>query len=675
MMKSHFTAKRSLLGISFHLLMLVFFAAAVSAVFEGSYAERIISPEDRAFWSFQPVKRAMPPAVKNETWPRTAIDRFILAKLESQGFQPAPEADKPDLIRRLYVDVIGLPPTPEAIDSFLKDRSIDAYERCVEQLLNSPQYGERCAQHWLDLVRYAETEGFEYDRGIPDAWHYRDYVIDSFNRDKPYNQFISEQLAGDEIDPDNPELQVATGFHRLGAVRRNAGNQNVTSSRNEVLTERTDIIGAALLGLTIGCARCHDHKFDPIRQKDYYQLQAFLAATEERDIVLASAAERTAWEEQTEKLNREIKHLKEALKKAKDDEAKHLRDKLTELEESQLPPLSGIASIHNSATNRTAIHVLKRGDWESKGEPVGMRGPAVLLPDDAPERPLETKNPRSELARWITDPQHPLTARVIVNRIWMNHFSQGIVKTPNDFGVNGDRPSHSELLDYLASALVEHGWRMKPIHKMILLSSAYRQASASPHATMSEAKDPENRLLWRFNRRRLDAETLRDAMLAVSGKLNAKSGGPSVLLPVDQELVDQLYKPSQWMVTKDPAEHDRRSIYLLAKRNLRLPFMEVFDQPASLTSCPRRESSTHAPQALELLNGRISNHLAQALAERLQREAGPDPSKQIERGFRLVVGRSPTSEEREFAQRFLRAQPLKEFALALFNLNGFLYVK
>ncbi|MCI0534019.1 MAG: DUF1549 and DUF1553 domain-containing protein, partial [Verrucomicrobiales bacterium] len=473
---------------------------------------------------------------------------------------------------------------------------------------------------------------------------------------------------------DAQEMQIAAGFHRIGAVRRNAGNQEVTGSRNEVLTERTDIIGAAFLGLTVGCARCHDHKFDPIRQKDYYQLQAFLAATQENDISLANPEDHAAWKALTDAANEEIKKLKEALKYSKGEERKRLQEQVEQAEDRLPAPLASIASITNDFKHRTLIHVLKRGEWDKKGEPVGMRPVSVLVPESTTELLDDTPNPRTALAKWLTDPQHPLTARVMVNRIWQYHFGQGIVKTPNDFGANGDRPSHPELLDYLASAFVANGWRLKPLHRMILLSSVYQQASHSAEQPRAIETDPENRLLWRFNRRRLEAEELRDAMLATSGKLNVKAGGPSVLLPVDQELVGQLYKPSQWTVTGDSNEHDRRSVYLIAKRNLRLPFMQVFDQPMSQTSCSRRESSTHAPQALELLNGKMANELAAAFAERLQREAGSNPVEQIDRAYRLAVGRSPTKEEKSLALEFLKEQPLKEFALAMFNLNAFLYV-
>jgi hypothetical protein len=297
----------------------------------------------------------------------------------------------------------------------------------------------------------------------------------------------------------------------------------------------------------------------------------------------------------------------------------------------------------------------------------------VLLPDDAPELPADTTAPRTELAKWITDPDHPLTARVIVNRIWGYHFGRGLVVTPNDFGRMGGRPSHPELLDWLANRFVAEGWRFKPLHRMIVLSSAYRQASESPLEKIAMEKDPENALVWKYSRRRMDAEQIRDSMLAVAGRLNREEGGPSVIVPVEQELVNLLYKPSQWAVAKDKSEHDRRSIYLLHKRNLRLPMMEVFDAPDMQTSCARRESSTHAPQALELLNGTLANELSLALASRLDKEA-VSPAAQVELAYRLAAGRPPTAKEKQIALQYLKSHPLREFALAVFNLNAFLYV-
>jgi len=628
-------------------------------------------------WSFRKrsrpeVPRATDPADRG--WVRTSVDAFVLQRLRQDGLRPAPEADRATLVRRLSFDLTGLPPAPAEVAAFVNDPSPDAYERLVERLLASPHYGEQWGRHWLDVVRYAETEGFEYDRQHPGAWRYRDYVFRSFAQDRPFDRFVQEQLAGDELAPEDRDCQVAAGFHRIGPVRRNAGNSEVAFSRNEVLTEMTDAVGAVFLGLTVGCARCHDHKFDDFPQADYYRLQAFLAAAQEHDVVLATAEAQAEWKARTNQVKEEIKKLKESLPGLDGEGRKRAEQRLREMEHSLPPPLPTIHSVRDVEAERTAVHVLRRGDPDRKGNPVGPRAPGALLPQGTPELAPDTRNPRTLLARWITDPENPLTARVLANRVWQYHFGRGLVETANDFGVNGSRPSHPELLDYLANELVANGWQLKPLHRMILLSRTYRQASQNPDPAAAIGKDPANRLLWRFSRRRLEAEEVRAAMLGVSGELNLKGGGPSVVVPVDKDLVGLLYTPAQWTVTEDEAEHRRRSAYLLAKRNLRLPFAEVFDQPDRLTSCPRRESSTHALQALELLNGKTSNRLADAFARRLEREAGSDRGAQVELAYRLAAGRAPSAKEKELAVRFLTRQPLREFALVVFNLNAFLYV-
>ncbi len=629
--------------------------------------------DPRAHWAFQPVCKPTVPVVKNSGWVQSPVDAFILAKLEERRWQPAPVASRADWMRRVYFDLTGLPPSPEEVAAFVADDSAEARAAVVDRLLASKRYGERWAQHWLDVVRYAESEGFEYDRHLPDAWRFRDYVVASLNADKPFDRFVVEQLAGDELGPENHELLSASIFHRLGAVRRNAGNPDIALSRNEVLTERTDIVGTAFLGLTVGCARCHDHKLDPISQKDYYRLQAYFAATEEHNLSLAAPEEKKTWEERNQKLQAEITALKGKARLATGAERERLTAQAEALEDQLPAPLATIPATWNDAQKRTLIHMLKRGVWEQKGEPVGPRPPDVLVADARAELAADVANPRTQLAKWITDARNPLTARVIANRIWQHHFGAGLVKTPNDFGLHGDHPSHPELLDWLATSLVENGWRLKPLHRMLVLSSTYAQASTSANATAARL-DPENRLLSHFNRRRLSAEEIRDTMLAVAGRLNLRTGGPSVMVPVDAELVKLLYKPSQWQPAKDATEHDRRSLYLLAKRNLRLPFMEAFDAPALQTACARRESSTHAPQALELMNGKLSNELAGAFARRLETECGTDHERIVARAYQLATSRAPTATERALALAFLRDQPLREFALTMFNLNAFLYV-
>ena len=631
----------------------------------------------RGYWAFQPVKISAPPAVRDTAWPAGPIDHFVLARLETRQLAPAPEATKAELIRRVTFGLTGLPPTPEEVRAFLADGTPGAYERVVDRLLASPHYGEHLARDWLDVVRFAETEGFEYDRHLPEAWRFRDYVIDSLNRDKPLDRFITEQIAGDEIAPDDPEHLTAAGFHRFGAVRRNAGNQTVAVSRNEILIERTDIIGSAILGLTVGCARCHDHKIDPILQKDYYRLQAYFAATQEHSHVLLPPGEREAFEARTKPLNAQLDELRGLLENLQGADRQRVTRDIRALEAKLPPPAPSILTTRNDPAKRTPIHVLKRGDWDSKGDPVAPRPPSVLVSDELPELPADTAAPRTELARWLASASNPLTARVAVNRMWQHHFGTGLVKTPNDFGQNGDRPSHPELLDWLAHQFVAGAWRAKPLHRAIVLSRAYRQSARSPLAAAALRVDPENRLLWHMRPRRLGAEEIRDAMLAVSGRLNPKRGGESIMIPVDEDQVKLLYKPAQWAVTADVAEHNRRSVYLIAKRNLRLPFMETFDQPDLLLSCGRRESSTHAPQALELMNGRIANELAGSFAARLKRETGRDatPAQIIDRAWWVAAGRAPTAAEAKLGADFLRGGgALKEFAVAMFNLNAFLYV-
>lgn len=633
------------------------------------------SDEARNHWAFQSIRETTPPSVSNADWLQTPIDAFILARLELQNWQPAPSATREELIRRVHFDLIGLPPRPEDIAAFVADKSADAYERLVDRLLASPHYGERWAQHWLDVVRFAETEGFEYDRHLPDAWRFRDYVIDSLNDDKPFDQFVTEQIAGDEIAPDDPQHTAAVVLHRLGAVRRNAGNPDIALSRNEVLTERTNIIGEAFLGLTVGCARCHNHKLEPITQKDYYRLQAYFAATEEHNVLLAAPEELQAWEKQSKDVAAKIKELKAEFNAAAGEKKVELENRLFEVAYTLPPHPATIPGIRNDFEKRTAMHVLRRGVWEHKGVAVGPRPLSILVPDSEPELPADIPRPRTELARWLTDADHPLTARVIVNRLWQHHFGTGLVKTTNDFGTHGDRPSHPALLDWLAHSLVENGWRWKAIHRQIVLSSTYQQSSDHPAATEIAESDPQNRLCWRVNRRRLSAEEIRDAMLAVSGRINTRIHGPSVMVPVDRELVNLLYHPTQWVVSRDTTEHDRRSVYLIAKRNLRLPFMEAFDAPALQTSCSIRETSMHAPQALELLNGKFSNDMAAAFAERLSKECGDRPERVVDRAYELAFGRMPTDKERRLSIEFLQDEPLSEFALAIFNLNGFVYVR
>jgi hypothetical protein len=629
-------------------------------------------PKPSRHWSLQPLAR---PSIPTGHRANNPIDAFVLERLQREGLRQAPPADRRTLIRRLFFDLIGLPPSPEAIDAFLTDARLDAWERLVDQLLAAPAYGEKWGRHWLDVVRYAETEGFEYDRDRAGAWRYRDYVIAAFNGDKPFDRFIVEQLAGDEIDPDNRELLVAAGFHRLGPVRRNAGNPELVFSRNEVLTERTDAIGSVFLGLTAGCARCHDHKFDDFSLADYYRLQAFLAGTFERDLVLAPQAEQARWKKEHEAVGSELERVRKSLASLQGTDLARAEKKVAELEGRLPRPLPTISTVQHDARRRTSIFVLKRGNTENKGRKVRPRLSGLFTGGQSLELSDDCAKPRTALAKRIASADNPLTARVMVNRIWQGHFGRGLVETANDFGANGSPPSHPELLDWLANEFVRGGWSVKHLHRLILTSRTWQQSSSRPDARSAMTLDGKKRLLWSFPRRRLTAEEVRDSLLAISGRLNRSMGGPSVVPSADDDLVKLLYAPSQWTVTPDKRQHDRRSVYLIAKRNLRLPFLEAFDQPDAQTSCARRESSTHALQALELLNGKQANDLAGSFLERLQRDADADPARQVERAFRLAVGRPPTAREKELCVRFLKTQPAKEFALAVFNLNAFLYVE
>ena len=664
-------------------LLLALAAAAALAAGTGPDVAPLgtYKPAERRHWAFRPRQTTPPPALQDDAakaWMRTPIDAFILAELRKAGLKPSPEADRATLIRRVTYDLHGFPPTPEEVVAFVNDPRPDAYERLVDRLLASTHYGEQWARRWLDVVRFAESDGYEYDTHRPDAYRYRDYVIDSLNSDKPYNVFLKEQLAGDEIDPDNETYQVASGFNRLGPLRKNAGNQEVASSRTEVMVEMTNIVGAAMLGVTLGCARCHDHKFDPIRQSDYYRMQGFFAQTRSHDIVVASEEEQAAYKAELEPLEKEMRKLRFAMRRATEEEKGKLQAQIEALDEKMPLPPPSMYAVQNDPEHMTEVRILGRGDYRNPGAKVGMRPLGILLPEGIPETPLDSPKPRERLADWIIDPANPLPSRVMVNRIWQYHFGQGIVGTPNDFGRMGTAPSHPALLDWLANRFIEEGWKIKPLHRLILLSSAYRQASTSPAEKLGSEKDAGNELLWKFSRRRLEAEEIRDSMLAISSRLNPKAGGPSVMTRIDPELVKDLKRPQYWVPNRDRSEYDRRTIYLIYKRNLILPFMQVFDSPDTLLSCARREQSTHAPQGLELLNGAMSNDLAASFAARLLRE-GSTTGERIDLAWRLTTGRAPTPAEVALSVGYLDDGPtdpavLKEFALGLFNSNPFLYV-
>jgi len=756
-----------------------------SGAFPG--AAPVAAGREPAHWAFQKPLRALPPAVQNKDWVRNPIDAFILARLEKEGLQPAPGLDRATLLRRVSFDLTGLPPTPEEMDTFLGDSrpTKEAYARVVDRLLASPHFGERWAQHYLDVVRYAESNGYEGDAERPHAFCYRDYVVRSFNEDKPYDRFITEQLAGDLLPgktirevqgPDRPEsvLLIATGMHRCGPIHQVGGNFDPAITRQELLTEMVAGVSSAFLGLTMGCARCHDHKFDPIKLSDYYRLQAFFSTVHPKEIPIYSPEEKADYDRRMQELSPGISKLRQqvaeidapyrkkilemkraqlepeylrsldtppakrtseqarlaahaeilvkinwdeivaALTPADREKRARLRKEMHALEARKPRPLSHAWAVTDTGATPFSL-VLQRGDVKKPGARVEPEVPEVLrstvaavrVRDKVPDESPPGLN-RLDLARWMTHPEHPLTARVIVNRLWQHHFGRGLVATPNDFGLRGEAPSHPELLDWLATELVKSGWSLKHLHRLMVLSSTYQQDSRVNNPRASKV-DPDNRLLWRMNRQRLGAEAIRDSILTVAGTLNRQLGGPMVRVPLEPEVYDLIFTEGEpdglWPVTPDAKQHTRRSLYLFAKRNVRQPVLEAFDQPDTLTSCPVRPVSTFAPQALILLNGPLTQQQSQAFGVRLLRESRPDLKSRIERAYRLALARPPREEEMRQALTFLEEQSellrdrlrarlrvnvpegtpegadpalaaaLADFCLALFNRNEFVYVR
>jgi hypothetical protein len=628
----------------------------------GAAAAGDLTPEQaraRA-WAFEPVREVEPPLAA-DAWSAVPIDRFLRAKQRQHGLEPAGPADRRTLLRRVTFDLTGLPPTPEEIDAFLGDRSPDAWARVVDRLLASPHYGERWGRHWLDVVRYADTGGFEADLLYPHAYHYRDYVIRSLNANKPFDRFIQEQVAGDELWPGDPDADLATALYRVGpALTESAMVTN--QLEYEWLTDAADTTGSAFLGLTMGCARCHDHKYDPLTQKDYYGLQAVFAASD-RPFPDKIRLQR-------------IKALNGLLSETPVPDRLLHDPRCTVRTEDQV----GFRLFHRKQP--LEVRRLRRGELSKPREPVAPAVPVVLLPADHPPEfaGVPASRRRATLARWLTAPDNPLTARVLVNRVWGWHFGQGIVRTPNDFGAQGEPPTHPELLDWLARDFIKHGWDLKRLHRQILLSAAYQMRSVAEGPGLRV--DPEDRLLWHFPRRRLEGEAIRDAMLACAGTLNPKPFGPPVVPPLGAEELTGLFEArGKWPVTRDPAEHTRRSVYVLVRRTFVYPVFAAFDPPEVMTSCPRRRQTIVPTQALTLLNSPLARQQAEAFARRLRRECGTDRAA-IERAWLLAFGRPAAAEEREHALAFLHARAaastdraaLAELCLALFNANEFVYL-
>jgi mono/diheme cytochrome c family protein len=614
-------------------------------------------------WAFRPLWQGEPPPGPSGT-SANPIDRFIRARLREPGLQPAPRADQRTLIRRVTFDLTGLPPTPEEVGAFLADTAPDAWERLVERLLASPRYGERWGRHWLDAARYADTGGFEADHDYPSAWRYRDYVIRSLNADKPFDHFLQEQVAGDELGLGDADAVTATGLYCVGPVLPESA-MLPGLLEYEWLTDAADTTGAAFLGLTFGCARCHDHKYDPLTQKDYYGLQAVFAASDR------------PFPDKVRLLR--IKGLNNLLSDAPVPQ-KFLSDPRCTV---QTEGKTGFRLFHRDRP--LEVRLLGRGELSKARDVVAPALPAALPltgrgPDFAHVPPEKR---RAALARWLTSADCPLTARVIVNRVWGWHFGQALVRTPNDFGAQGEPPTHPDLLDWLARDLIEHGWSLKHLHRRILLSETYRMRSTSDGPGLRA--DADNRLLWHFPRRRLEGEAIRDAMLACAGTLNGKPFGPPVVPPLGKEELTGLFDArGKWPVTKDASEHARRSVYLLVRRTFVYPLFAAFDPPELMTSCPRRAPTVVPAQALTLLNSPVADRQSAAFARRLLRECGPGPEQVVARAWLLAFGRPPERNEAERAVAFLRERTaahqgkaeaaLTELCLALFNANEFVYV-
>jgi hypothetical protein len=689
---------------------------AILALAAPPSAQRTFRDSERRYWAYQKVVKFPPPAVANRAWVRNEIDAFILAKLQASKIDPNPATDKVNLIRRVTLDLTGLPPTPEEVQDFLQDSSFKAYERVVDRLLASPHYGERWARHWLDLARYADSEGFKADETRPNIWRYRDYVIDSFNQDKPYDRFVKEQIAGDELYPDDPAAIVATGFNRHWPDESNMNNP--IQRRHEILNDVTDTVGSVFLGLTYGCARCHDHKFDAILQKDYFRLQAFFANTRNEDNFRLVTGEkrrayeekRAAWESQTAEIRKAMDNLlatsraakaanvmpvfppevqavfkmppekwtpfqrqmyyrgrdffygteAEQIKALKGDDKKNYEElekqlaKFDHLKPAD-PPIAQTMIDAGRAVPPT--HLLARGAWESPEEEVEPGFLTILDPTTAsivPPDGVDSSGRRSALANWIADSRNPLTARVMVNRIWHYHFGRGIVGTPSDFGVMGDRPTHKELLDYLTASFVESGWSVKKMHRLIVLSNTYQQSSAW-RETAAQV-DPTNKLMWRFERRRLEGEAIRDAMLSVSSQLNTKMGGPGVFPPIPSGMIRTGSRYIDWNEEKDTAEANRRSVYIFVKRNLRYPMFDSFDLPDTHESCARRYSTVTPTQSLALMNSELVLQWAESLASQVMNDSGLSVDTLIDRAYRLVHTRQPKPEERAAIAEFFKSQ-------------------
>lgn len=676
-----------------------------------------ISEEDRSYWAFQSPRQLPPPTPQHSERVRTPIDAFLLASLEAKGLAFSPEVDRATLIRRACFDLTGLPPTPQAVATFLADARPDAYERLIDELLASPNYGERWGRHWLDAAGYVDNRLFDGDLATiypnEGIWRYRDYVVRAFNEDKPYDRFVTEQLAGDELvdwrraeqfTEQTRELLAATGYLR-GVEDHTSEPQYGIEKRYDVLFGVMETVSTSLLGLTMECCRCHNHKYDPLPQRDYYRLMACFEPAlnvhdwkrpQERFLADVSPAERAAIDRHNEQVDKQLAELQQQLKAA--EEAKD-EPRQAELQ-TQIQSLTATRRSYGKLQalwdvgQPPASRILRRGNVHAPGMLVQPGFPEVLQATGAaiPSSELapqgESTGRRLALSQWLTRPDHPLTARVIVNRVWHHHFGRGIVATPGNFGHSGSPPTHPELLDWLAVDFVANGWSIKRLQRQIMTSSVYRQSSRRPGDAESagERLDPENQLLWRMNLRRLEAEVVRDAVLAVSGQLDLTTGGPPVELTTPADGLSE----ARFAPTSGGAQ--RRSIYLFARRVYPLKFLELFDSPIMPVNCTQRTSSATVLQSLALLNSEFLFEQADRMASRVAAAAGEDSAAQVQFAFQLALARPPQESEQAQGLSFLADQArihtaagvgadqaqrsaLADLCHMLLSTNEFLYVE
>jgi hypothetical protein len=590
-----------------------------------------------AWWSLRPLQRPAVPKVNDTGWGRTPIDAFIWQQLQTKELKPQLEADRRTLLRRLSFDLIGLPPTPEEMEDFLKDTSPNAYEKQIDRLLASPHYGERWGRHWLDVVHYADTHGYDKDKRRDHAWPYRDYVIRSLNADKPYGRFVQEQLAGDVLFPKDPDGIVATGFLAagpwdfVGHVELREGSMEKLKTRSLDRDDYVATTASTYLSLTVHCARCHDHKFDPISAREYYQLQAVFAGIERGDRA----------------------------------------SNVLVLPGGKSPPRR-LKVYAVQPTKPRPIHLLHRGEVAQAKDvvnPQPLRCVQGVKPFSLPADSAEGER-RAALARWITDQDNGLAWRSIANRVWHHHFGRGLVDTPNDFGRNGSLPTHPELLDWLAVELRDNGQSLKKLHKLIVMSSVYRQTSKE--TPEGRKLDADNRLLWRMHRHRLDVEALRDSVLAVSGKLNRTLGGPAFQPFRFKDDHSPVYDHSDALAGRHPSTF-RRSVYRFVVRSVPHPYFDCLDCADPNVSTPARNVTITPLQALSLLNDPFMLQQAEFFAERLKQER-QDVAGQIERAYQLVLGRSPTTQERQLLVDYAKKHGLENACRVLWNLNEFLFI-